>query len=243
MGDPSKLRFVPKSSAAVPIDWSKIPEKSKQYFIKYWTFDWETKTKRPLPETIGDLANFFNGGKFFGYMTPELCQLLLDISEFGLKEEKSDGHRSPVGPRFYMKYLSEVWFVLFTPGEKGGVCGYSDKLPFPDFEDEEEGEDEDHDEDQDRDEEEDEGEGREAIVEAKTDRELAEIFDEKLVDEFSRWGIIRALASKRLAGWEAETLESNLETAQFSSAILSLPLHHPARESFMRDFFASLARR
>ena len=75
----SILRFIPESSAAVPIDWSKIPENSKQYFVDYY----ETS----FPETIGGLATTFHETKFFSYLRPELCQLLLDISEFGLKPE------------------------------------------------------------------------------------------------------------------------------------------------------------
>ena len=32
-----------------------------------------------------------------------------------------------------MKFSSEVWFVLFEPGEiEGGASGYSAKLPDPD---------------------------------------------------------------------------------------------------------------
>ncbi|KAF8814375.1 hypothetical protein BYT27DRAFT_7179530 [Phlegmacium glaucopus] len=219
MGDPSYLRFVPKSSAAVPIDWSKIPEESKKYFVKSWSRDWSTDKNRPLPQTIGGLAEFFDEAKFFGYMSPKLCQLLLDISEFGLKYKRSDGPGLSVGPRFYMRHCSEVWFVLFTPGDKGGVVGYSAKLPEPDFE----------------------AENWEAI-EAETDRELAEKFDEKLVAEVSRASVAGALVLQRLAGWEAHTLKRTLETAQLTDAMMTLPLDHPAQVQFRGDFYASLRR-
>ena len=35
----SFLLFVPKCSEAVPIDWSKVPEKSKQYFLHCWVHE------------------------------------------------------------------------------------------------------------------------------------------------------------------------------------------------------------
>jgi hypothetical protein len=205
----SLLRFTPESSAAVPIDWSKIPEESKHYI-------WLLGEDNSLPQTIGDLAESFHEKKVFGYLGPELCQLLLDISEFGLKDEKSDGPGIPlaVGPWFYMKYGSEVWFLLFEPGRKGGSSGYSAKLPDPDYEDEDW-----------------------EAVEAEKDGEVAEIFDKKLVDEVSRFGILRVLGSNRLAGWEAHPLESSLEQAQFGNAMMSLPLHHPARVGYIRGLF------
>jgi len=199
------LRFVPKSSAAVPIDWSKVPEKSKQYFLKVWArnpFPFETPIEeRSLPQTIGGLAESFHERKFISYFGPELCQLLLDISEFGLQPENFKDLGLPVGPRFYVKSSYEVWFVLFAPGEKeGAAAGFSDELPCPDVEDED--------------------------AEAEKDREVAEKFDKK-----------------RLAGWEANTLENYLKEAQLADAMLSLPSDHPAAVGYMRNVFASLRRR
>ena len=152
MGAPSFLRFIPKSSAAVPIDWSIAPEKSKQYFQDNYNFyvepepeitDEEDTAKedtaseevtaireeRPLPQTIGGLAACFHEKKFFGYMKPELCQFLLDVSEFGLKHEKSNEHGLSVGPLFYMKYGWELWFLLFTPRDNEGVSSGCTKFP------------------------------------------------------------------------------------------------------------------
>jgi hypothetical protein len=57
--------------------------------------DWVTKIDRPLPATIGDLAKMFVESKLFGYMRPQLCTFLMDISEFGLNVQASD-----VPPRF-----------------------------------------------------------------------------------------------------------------------------------------------
>jgi hypothetical protein len=196
---PSFLRFVPKSSAAVPIDWSKIPENSKKYYVEAWApyseSDEDTASEeRSFPQTIGDLAVRFHEAKFFGYLGSELCQLLIDISKFGLKYA-SEQLKEPglsVGPRFYMKYSSEVWFVLFSE-EKEGAIGCSGKLPLAYIDEDEDWE----------------------AAEAENDREVAETFDKKLEDEVSRWGIIGVLASKRLAGWDAYTLGSSLEEAQF----------------------------
>jgi hypothetical protein len=36
MGDPSDIRFVPSSCATTPIDWTKVPEASKQLLLKGW---------------------------------------------------------------------------------------------------------------------------------------------------------------------------------------------------------------
>ena len=119
-----------------------------------------------------------------------------------------------------MKYNTEVWFMLFAPGEKGGVFGYSAKLPVPVYDDEE--------------------------TEAERDnldKELAQNFDKKLVDEVSRFGICTVPVLKRLAGWEAYTMKSSLEEAQFANAMLSLPLDHPASMQYQRNFLASLSRR
>ena len=120
--------------------------------------------------------------KFFGYIRPELCQILLDISEFGLKHDKTEEPGLSVGPRFYMKYGSEIWFMLFEPETKGGgVLGFQDSTklrPDSDFDDEDED-----------------------AAKVEKDREVAENFD-KLVDEVSRFGILRVLTSNSLAGWE-----------------------------------------
>ena len=73
-----------------------------------------------LPPTIGDLAKLFDETKFFGYMDEELCTLLMDVSEFGLS-----GATGPP-PRFYMKQLKQVQFVLFSPGNRGCISGGKD---------------------------------------------------------------------------------------------------------------------
>ena len=130
-----------------------------------------------------------------------------------------------------MKCNSEVWFLLFAPGEKeGGVCGYSAELP--NFRHEIDLELEDWD--------------AAVEAEAKRDREVAEIFDKKLVDEVSRLGDIQVLSCvmvlKRLAGWEAFTFESFLEGSQLAEALITLPQGHPVYVEFMKDAFASWRR-
>jgi hypothetical protein len=130
MGDPSSLRLVPASSASTPIDWTCIPEASKKLLLDGWGYDWENEVERPLPATVGDLAKMFDESKFFGYMRPDLCTLLMDISAFGLKAQVLD---SDGPPRFYMKYLEQVWFILFMPWKRDGISGFS-----PDVSDHEE---------------------------------------------------------------------------------------------------------
>ena len=213
MGDPSDLRSVPSSCATIPIDWSKVPEASKQYLLECWgtrypsDSDSESSSsiKTPtLPATIEDLAKRFHETRFFGYITPEVCALLLDISEFGLVEPHPTKNTGlPVGPRFYMKYLNQIWFVLFVPGSRDGITGYSPEMPYTD------------------DWYEDEGIAR--------DKALAEDYDAKLCEEVSRMGALGAVASNKVAGWKASTLESDMEFAQMANEIMQLPANPRGR--------------
>ncbi|KIK06042.1 hypothetical protein K443DRAFT_674606 [Laccaria amethystina LaAM-08-1] len=224
MGDPSDLRFVP--SSCTTIDWIKVPEASKQLLLKGWgTYYSESDTesdsdskgsfkKRPLPATIGDLAKMFHESKFFGYMRADLCTLLLDISEFGLaKPLPTATFGLPVGPRFYMKYLEQIWFILFVPGSRDGISGYSPDIPYSDdwFED----------------------------TGIARDKALAEDYDAKLCKEVSRIGTLGVVAGKKVAGWVASTLESDLELAQMAEAIMGLPANHPARVQMIQGVFRS----
>ena len=223
MGDPSFLRLVPDSSANVPIDWSKVPEASKKYFIKGWCHSFNHPEVKALPATIGEFAKMLDESKFFGFLEPNRCKLLLDISEFGLTEPSpSDVLGLPVGPHFYMKYLSEIWFVLFEPGRRDGIIGIGPKIPYV-MDDSDE---EDYD-----------------IVEEKQfarDKKIAEDYEPKLCEEVSRIGTLGALANKNIAGWESHTLESSLEEAQFCEAILTLPHDHPAQRAMMRNALSQL---
>ena len=94
----SYLRFIPKSSEAVSIDWSKVLEKSKKYFLDFWAHrldevvDEDTASEEVPPQTFGDLVKCFHETKFISYFGPELLQLLIDIGKFGLKPEKSEGN-------------------------------------------------------------------------------------------------------------------------------------------------------
>ncbi|KIJ94513.1 hypothetical protein K443DRAFT_110298 [Laccaria amethystina LaAM-08-1] len=205
MGDPSNLRFVPSSCASIPIDWTKRG----------------TFKKRPLPATIDDLAKMFHETKFFGYLTSELCTLLLDISEFGLAElPRLTENRLPVGPRFYMKYLSQIWFVLFVPGSRRGITGYSPDLPDRYAEDLDEDAEEDlYDED----------------AEIALQKALAEDFDVKLCEEVSQGGA-GVLAFKKVAGWQSSTLKSSLQFAQMAEVIMELPTDHPAYVGMMQNW-------
>ena len=83
-------------------------------------------------------------------------------------------------------------------------------------------------------------------AEAEKDREVAEIFNKKLVDEVSRLGNIQVLSCvmvlKRLAGWEASKFTTDLEESQLECAILTLPRGHPVFVKFMKDMFGSWRR-
>ena len=120
------LRLIPASSASTPIDWTRVPEASKKVLLNGWGYDWEEDVARPLPPTIGDLAHMFDESNFFGYFRSNLCTLLMDISEFGL--EAVSGPGTQVGPRFYMKHMEQVRFLLFMPGKRDCISGYSEDI-------------------------------------------------------------------------------------------------------------------
>ncbi|KIL64216.1 hypothetical protein M378DRAFT_11603 [Amanita muscaria Koide BX008] len=132
MGVPSSLRFVPASQSAIPIDWTRVPKGAKEYLIEYhWHCGYGS-----LPATIGDLAKMFDGFKFFGYFEHNLIVALMDISEFGLQPISTPGQS--VGPRFYMEYGGQLWFLLFEPGTREYVVGYGDIINKFDNHDDEE---------------------------------------------------------------------------------------------------------
>ena len=224
MGDPSDLLYVPASAATVPIDWTRIPEASKKYLLDYWSYDWETKEHRPLPGTVGELAKMFDENKFFGYYRPELCTLLMDISEFGLRAAPGPGMEA--GPRFYMTYLEEVWFLLFAPGTRNCISGYSEKVDRRTYN----GDDED--EEPIFDDEEDERLKAEKLA-------LAQKFDIKLEQEVKRGADIMVDVFKNLAGWDVTAMESDLQSSQFATAIMTLPGVHPAKQALLKNVWSS----
>ena len=213
MGDPSFLRLVPASSASIPIDWTHIPEATKKILLDGWGYDWENEVQRPLPVTIGELAKMFDESKFFGYMSPDLCTILMDISELGLKDQASE---EPVFPRFYMKYLEAVWFILFFPGKRDGITGYGPDIDNLDADDK-----------------------------VSQDTALAQQFDEKLTQELSQRATATFMVNitKRLCGWDASMLQSNLQIVQLMEALRTLPLDHPAHIGMVRDVMSSIHRR
>jgi len=217
MGETSFLRFVPTSSANIPIHWTKVPEASKRFLLDQWGNDYSdpyTTKKRPLPATIDDLAKMFHDTKFFGYIysLPKLCTLLLDISEFGLAEATTaEANGLQVGPRFYMKWHRQVWFVLFTPGQRDGIIGHSPNAHVTMS---------------------DEGVAR--------DKALAEDFDSRLCEDLRRWGLLSVVWNK-VAGWEGIMLKSILKEGQMFEAAMELPTGHPAREAMIQKVMISLS--
>jgi hypothetical protein len=219
MGDPSSLRLVPASSASTPIDWTRIPEASKKFLLDGWGYDWENDEQRSLPATVGDLAKMFDESKFFGYMRPDLCTLLMDISEFGLEVQALG-----VPPRFYMKYLEQVWFILFLPGKREGISGYSRDVIRKDSDDISDDEEEDQ-----------------RMIAKET--ELAQKFDLKLTREFSPAGADLVDVTNKLCGWDASMLSGDLVTAQYMTAIQTLPISHPAYRAMMQNVMSSFGNR
>ncbi|KIM76480.1 hypothetical protein PILCRDRAFT_826247 [Piloderma croceum F 1598] len=219
------IRFIPDSSASTPIDWTRVPEASKKVLLAGWGRDWETESDRPLPATVGDLAKMFSAnGRFFGYFRSILCTLLMDISEFGL--EVVPGPGTQVGPRFYMKHMEQIWFLLFMPGKRYCISGYSEDIIREEVDEYEE-------------EEEEEGDRMEI--------EIAKKFDLKLVREVSKGAADIVDITKKLGGWEATMLHQDLEDAQFHEAIMTLPHSHSAsiahRENMVETVRNSLRRR
>lgn len=213
MGDPSCLRLVPASYVSIPIDWTHIPEETKKILLEGWGYDWENEVQRSLPATIGELAKMFDESKFFGYMSAKLCTILMDISELGLKDQPSG-----VYPRFYMKQLEAVWFILFFPGKRDGITGYS-----PNIEDDT---------------------GMNDEEEQRKETELAQQFDDKLTQETRRVATLHLVnITKKLCGWDASMLQSNLQSAQLMEAIQTLPPDHPAYRTMVEEVMSSVRHR
>jgi hypothetical protein len=227
MGDPSDLIYIPASSAAVPIDWTRVPETSKKYLLDHYGYNWETDEHRPLPATVGELAKMFDETKFFGYYRPELCTLLMDISEFGLQAPPGPG--MDAGPRFYMTYLEEVWYLLFTPGDRECFSGYSEKVNRREYDGDDEDEEPVFDDEED-----------ERLKAEKLD--MAQKFDIKLAREVKRGAGIMVHVSHKLAGWNSTTMESDLQFSQYATAIMTLPRVHPAQRALMENVMSSFRR-
>ena len=125
-----------------------------------------------------------------------------------------------------MKCGSNLWFLLFAPGKNEGMAsGFTTSQipragpPLDHFEEWEAA----------------------VAAEAEKDREMAEIFDKKLVDEVSRLNIVGVYGMKKLAGWEAAyAMKSSLQEAQLAEAMFSLPPDHPYFAAYLRGFSASL---
>ena len=146
-----------------------------------------------------------------------ILTILMDISEFGLKAETPTGRSiAQVGPRFYMKYLNQVWFLLFAPGKRDCIMGYSDDII--------------------RKKEVDDNHDRYSKM-AADEAVMAQEFDVKLEQEVSR-GMGRLVGiTKKLSGWHASTLQFSLESSQYTDAILTLPGSHPAHMDLVQNLF------
>ena len=65
---------------------------------------------------------------------------------------------------------------------------------------------------------------------------LAQEFDVKLEQEFSRGMAALVSLSESLAGWKARTVQSRME---FWDELFSLPISHPARKVFYSSLFSA----
>jgi hypothetical protein len=215
MGNPSYLRFIPTSVSKTPINWTNVPEASKKALTQSYAYNWEKDVPKRLPKTIAGLAKLFNETKFVGYFTSDILTALMDISEFGLKAANPTGQSlAQVGPRFYMTYVDQVWFILFQPGKRDCILGCSNHFIRKDDFAQKEADD--------------------------SEVEIAKEFDPKLVQEVSR-GMGRLVKhTGKLGGWKASMVQSELETSQYADAVMQLPGSHPAHRAFMDAMFHGL---
>ena len=215
MGNPSILRLIPAESASIPIDWSRVPEAMGKFLLDHYGYDWENEKHRPLPATIRDLVEMFDERKFLGYLDTDICTLLMDISEFGLAVQASG-----VPPRFYMEYHEHIWVVLFLPGKRDGIIAYSRNTVRRDDDDVSDGE----------------KANRRMIAEELKAQE----FDAKLVQQFSRGVADFVDITNSFCGWKALTFRKSLESAQFMTAMETLPISHPAYRAAVQSTLRSL---
>lgn len=219
MGDPSELRFVPASSSTTPIDWTQVPEDSKALLLKGWGYDWDKGARRDaLPATVGELAAWFDECKFFGYMKPAWCKLLMDI-KFGLAAQAPAGSRIDMreGPRFYMRYVEQVWVLVFTPGTRGCIIANSEYIPFGDNVD------------------------WEALV--MEDTALAQRFDETLPEEYASGRASNAFITNRLGDWDASMVDDVMRQAELVERRMALPREHPVYRQMVDSVSRSLGYR
>ncbi|KAM6499156.1 hypothetical protein JOM56_004664 [Amanita muscaria] len=158
----------------------------------------------------------FDEAKFFGYLTSGILTVLMDISEFGLKPTPLV--HCQVGPRFYMKYLDQVWFFLFAPGTRECIMGNSDDIVrnAKDYDD--------------------------GLWEkmAADETAMAQTYDVRLEREVSLGMDKLVKFTKKLGGWTATTVQSSLENTQYVEAIMTLPYSHPAHRGLIQDVLGPL---
>jgi hypothetical protein len=168
-----------------------------------------------------------------------------------------------------MKYTEQLWFLLFEPGTRECIVGYSDNIirNYDNVDDDDNdngddngkdngkdtGKDEDNgndigkeddngddtgkDDDDDDDDDDDEETYRKMAEEA-----MAQAFNVTLEQEVSRGMGEWVESTKKLGGWTATTLESNMEYTQFAETILTLSPSHLAFHRFAGDVLRSLGR-
>ncbi|KAM6499155.1 hypothetical protein JOM56_004663 [Amanita muscaria] len=171
----------------------------------------------------------FDGATFFGYLRSGILMALMDISKFGLQPTRPTlSGFTPVGPRFYMTYLDQVWFFLFAPGTRECIIGNSDniirnydymKIDDPEMH------------------------RKKVEAEAAEETAMAQAFDVRLEEDVSRGMAEVVKIANKLSGWTATTAQDSLEYAQYVEAIMTLPYSHPAHRGLMQDVLGPLFRK
>jgi len=121
-----------------------------------------------------------------------------------------------------MKYLEKVWFIMFSPGKRDGIVGYSDDIIRDDVSDSDDDEEEKN---------------------TAKETELAQQFERNLTHEqpLQRSTDVGRI-TYRLCGWQASSLFNKLESAQFAEAIQTLPSSHPMQRAMWESVFGSFGR-
>jgi hypothetical protein len=99
-----------------------------------------------------------------------------------------------------MNYLQQVWFIIFLPGKRDGISGYSRDVTRKDYEDE--------------------GWSKKRPI--WHEFRLPRAFSTGAAEDVDITG------TSKLCGWDATMLSQSLETAQYFAAIQTLPIRHPA---------------
>ena len=138
-----------------------------------------------------------------------------------------------------------VWFILFWPGKRDGICGQSPDINYPVADEVPDHEEVSDDGEVFDDEEVSDGKEQDRRIRMITkETEVAQQFD-KLTQDGPRWVTLHMVnLIKRMCGWDAWMLERTLEDAQYVDAIAKkLAPSHPAFVAMISNVMSSIRRR